>query len=615
MKKIYAAVGPAVGLFFHILFPIVVFTLAFFLNSQSLIVSAVFLVTFLALPVLLNLIGTRQARGETVTPARAQRETKRERPGEEGPSKGQDSASNVGNARRGREAKISRAVKRTTPKRPSVSVIMPFHLPAPYLGDAVRSSLASESVEVTLWLINDGSTEDLPVAVKQMIDFDPRIRLISSTVNRGPYFARNLALQRVDTDYVAFLDSDDEQAPKRLITQIELLEESPGVVLTQCLGGRWEEDWARRISEVRTAYISLVFRKKLIEEIGYFDTVRYSGDAEFISRVKRSRGARAIALLDEELYFLRSLRNSLTRSPGQEVFRELPDGMLEHSPSQSRVSYEDHFRAWHRSAQFRVNPRLNFPQYARSFELGHESQEASPFMGENVIGSMASFPPRRAQLEQAVESVYPQVDELHVYLNGYDSVPAFLNKPRIRIYPQPFGNLMEVGKFFGPAEVDGYVLLLDDDIVYPDNYATRMLTAVELEGRSALVGVHGITYSRSRPSLIDDRFLCDFRQACSGGLVDALGTGTVAYHTDTIRFDIDDFKVRGFADLWMAQKCWARGIEMRSVARPKSWLRALETERSSRLYQANKQNRQESEAIFREVMSEILQRPAAQHED
>lgn len=500
-------------------------------------------------------------------------------------------------------------------KLPTVSVIMPFRLPARFLGEAIRSALASDSVDVILYLVDDGSGMPLSVEIERTIRFDPRIRFITNEVNRGAYFARNLALQQVETDYVAFLDSDDEHTVDRLARQIELLERASGVVLTQCLAARWDSGLNKRVSDIRKAYISLVFRASLLQEVGFFDTVRYSGDAEFLGRVKELRGGNAIACIEEELYFLRSLPDSLTRIPGQEIFRELPDGTLERTASDSRIRYEENFKKWHKSRGFRSNPRLEFPQRFRPFALGDDEQEASPFMGQKIVGSMASFPGREAQLEIAVRSVYDQVDELHVYLNVYRAAPQFLMRPKIKIYLQPVGDLKDVGKIFGTMGVDGYVVLLDDDIEYPSDYVNRMVRKIEDHGRKAVIGVHGITYSRSRPSIIHDRKLCDFRQACNGGPVDALGTGTLAYHSDTISFCIEDFPVLGFADVWVARKCWASGVDMISIARPKSWLKALETEYSSRLYQINKKERRKSEEVFLKAMSDVLVLPVASHVD
>lgn len=527
----------------------------------------------------------------------------------QGGSSGSADYESAPGARRGRQSlKIQRS------KRPSVDVVLPFRLPAQYLERAVRSALASEQVDLTLILVKDGDGGNMATPVRNLIETDPRIKFIDLENNSGPYFARNLGVLRGQSEYIAFLDSDDEQHPARIIKQIEALNSDPRLLLTQCFGRRWEENLSDPLTDLRPVYISLVFRRSLLQEIGFFDSVRFSGDAEYISRVRRLAGPESTGLVKEELYFLRSLEGSLTRSEVSRVFERDRD-RLRLNPVPARVEYEQNFKSWHRAESFPLNPRVEFPQRFRSFELGSPSQEASPFIGEKVIGSMASFPSREYQLEKAVASIYPQVDFLYVYLNGYTKAPAFLRKKNVSVLLQPEGDLKDVGKFFGTQKEEGYIFLLDDDLQYPENYVQEMLLEIEAHLRRSVVGVHGISYSRSSPSLIDNRKLCHFLDPCSGGRVDALGTGTMAYHSDTISFGLDDFETLGFTDICAAKKANELGVEMRSIPRAKGWLKSLPTEHDSRLYQINKAQRDQSELVFKRLLGDLLLKPVNWHED
>ena len=47
-------------------------------------------------------------------------------------------------------------------------------------------------------------------------------------------------------------------------------------------------------------------------------------------------------------------------------------------------------------------------------------------MTKRIVAAMASVPQREDALRQAAESIAAQVDELFVYLNGYDHIPGFL---------------------------------------------------------------------------------------------------------------------------------------------------------------------------------------------
>ena len=50
-----------------------------------------------------------------------------------------------------------------------------------------------------------------------------------------------------------------------------------------------------------------------------------------------------------------------------------------------------------------------------------------------ITAGIASIPHRAENLRQTVLSLINQVDKLNVYLHGYDSVPDFLQAPKIEV--------------------------------------------------------------------------------------------------------------------------------------------------------------------------------------
>jgi len=46
-------------------------------------------------------------------------------------------------------------------------------------------------------------------------------------------------------------------------------------------------------------------------------------------------------------------------------------------------------------------------------------------MEEKIYASMATIPTRILQLEVVVNCILPQVDQLNVYLNGFEEAPWF----------------------------------------------------------------------------------------------------------------------------------------------------------------------------------------------
>src|SRR5690606_38182693 len=80
-----------------------------------------------------------------------------------------------------------------------------------------------------LIVYNDGSTDHTAAIVREFTD--PRIRLLSSSQNKGITYARQTALGLASGKYVAILDSDDEAFPTRLEKQYTFLETHPHVKL------------------------------------------------------------------------------------------------------------------------------------------------------------------------------------------------------------------------------------------------------------------------------------------------------------------------------------------------------------------------------------------------
>lgn len=191
-----------------------------------------------------------------------------------------------------------------------------------------------------------------------------------------------------------------------------------------------------------------------------------------------------------------------------------------------------------------------------------------------IIAGMASIPQRQAALAQAVESILWQVDRLYVYLNDYDDVPSFLHSNKVTVFrSQDHGNLQDTGKFFGlQYHSRGIYLTLDDDIVYPTNYAAQMAESLDCIGFEGAVGVHGVYYPVA-PSSFMNRKVVRYRDANSWlRPVSLLGTGTVAFSIEHFGITLEAFPAPGMADVWFAVYAKLRRQPLFAVARSAGWL-------------------------------------------
>ncbi|TKI77021.1 glycosyltransferase family 2 protein, partial [Bacillus wiedmannii] len=71
----------------------------------------------------------------------------------------------------------------------------------------------------------DASTDQSLAKIKEIIEGDSRIRLLSLKENVGAAKARNIAIEEARGRYIAFLDSDDIWLPHKLKTQLLFMEE------------------------------------------------------------------------------------------------------------------------------------------------------------------------------------------------------------------------------------------------------------------------------------------------------------------------------------------------------------------------------------------------------
>jgi len=469
---------------------------------------------------------------------------------------------------------------------PAVTVIIPVHNTVHFLRDSVESALNSKGVDVSVLLVDDASVDGSYELGKILSDQYEEVSLVRNRKQLGAYFCRNAGIMQADTEFIAFLDSDDIQDPYRLLKQITPLLHYSLLSATYCNGARWSTDLRFKISDERLCHISCVFRKSLISDIGFFDSVNFSGDAEFRDRIIRVFGRQRVATIQEDLYKIRFRKHSLTSSGESAKYSVGEDGLIKQNMNPARRQYMQNYSAWHDSGQRLYMP---FPLRYRPFPLGSAKQCASPFLGQKISGHMASFPDREQSLPLAIASIATQVDELHLFLNNGMVLPDLSHYPNITIH-RSSEDLKDVGKYASMNNVVGYLVVIDDDILYPPDYVSRLLVEVELLNREAVVGVHGIRYSRTEPHPHENRIVSHFTSAASGFWADALGAGTIGFHSDTITFSREDFPTGGVGDISVASKCLGAGVPLWCLARQSGWLNEIETPVESRLFNTKRNN-------------------------
>src|ERR1700733_1541273 len=171
-----------------------------------------------------------------------------------------------------------------------------------YLREAIDSILAQTHANWELILIDDASTDaTYEIALGYA---NEKVRVYRNSYNMGTYWGRNRALLLAKGAYFTTLDGDDTFHSDRVSKQLDAL--SSGHLA--CLAGY------QRIGtsiEQRVGHNTLLFDLKLVNQIGFFDSVRFDGDSEYVARIRCLHGIRRIR---EQLMNYRIRSGSLTQS-------------------------------------------------------------------------------------------------------------------------------------------------------------------------------------------------------------------------------------------------------------------------------------------------------------
>ena len=106
-------------------------------------------------------------------------------------------------------------------KQPLVSIVVPMHNAARFIHDTIQTAQAQTYKNWEMLIVDDASTDDSVAIVKNYVEADSRIRLLSQTTNGGAAKARNAGVAASKGRYIAFLDADDLWHPDKLRLQLD----------------------------------------------------------------------------------------------------------------------------------------------------------------------------------------------------------------------------------------------------------------------------------------------------------------------------------------------------------------------------------------------------------
>lgn len=235
-----------------------------------------------------------------------------------------------------------------------VSVIIPTFNAELRIKIAVESLLNQSWGNIEVIVVDDCSTDSTVKSVKQLMQLDSRVKLVEQKQNAGAYVARNAGLKVAKGDFITTHDSDDWSHPQKIASQVAYLDSMPKVKGVSTFWVRassnlhFRHNWRLNERLIHWSHSSFLFRKEVMLDIGYWDSVIAGGDTEFIWRVQARYGKSAFIRIHSEVPLAIALddEGSLTRNKATHI-KTIHNGM--------RHVYREGHLWWHKKNKNSLN--------------------------------------------------------------------------------------------------------------------------------------------------------------------------------------------------------------------------------------------------------------------
>ena len=103
-----------------------------------------------------------------------------------------------------------------------VQIILPNYNSAPYLEETINSIINQTFENWNLTIVDGNSDNETQQILKKYVDHK-KINIIFLKKNKKAGFCRNLAIRKSESDYIAFIDSDDLWEKGKLFKQLDFM--------------------------------------------------------------------------------------------------------------------------------------------------------------------------------------------------------------------------------------------------------------------------------------------------------------------------------------------------------------------------------------------------------
>ena len=224
------------------------------------------------------------------------------------------------------------------------------------------------------------------------------------------------------------------------------------------------------------------------------------------------------------------------------------------------------------------------------------------------VGSIATMPSRLGTFTQVLEAISGQLDLVHVFLDTCETVPSCLlnNRKIIVSRSQELGDFKAAGRYLVQERLPSpsVMVFFDDDIIYPCDYVARLVDALVYFSGRAVVGVHGRNFIPPYESYVRDATCFPFSEALERNTpVDELGSGTCAFLSDVMKFDVRNWTQFDATDILLATEAKSLGLPRICIARRSGWLAPYAQSQPDSLWLRKKRDPTRYASLIRILMS------------
>lgn len=181
------------------------------------------------------------------------------------------------------------------------------------------------------------------------------------------------------------------------------------------------------------------------------------------------------------------------------------------------------------------------------------------------VAGMATIQARQESMFDTLKSLSPQLDEIHVYLNDYDSISPIMKAKELLLKNVKFhlgknldGDLGDAAKFYFAEEFKSdYYFTVDDDLIYSDTYVNKHIAHLNYFSNSIITTYHARSFTDfPLKGYLKPQTLM-MHHACLGTVSTAAwvqfgGTGVMCMVPEKVLFNKDIFgEERNIADVWI----------------------------------------------------------------